>query len=250
MYVDAIIPLKFPGRPIHFAMPGKQVLFLFQNSRCVLPYPSVFDAMSTLFGLSQNDFHIFRAAITSKEGCHIHKNDVSRSIMTNQRKDMVLYLTGSNLNLFMQRFTRRLVQRIRHESKDMWYFRPDLYRYMTRRIFLAEVEVLYGEDIFKVCPTLCEDFWSFYEAIPKLSKKFPTWLSPSSYATQKKMLDNFKRWQLSCVAQSNEDDTGSDTMDTEPVWGTHYIRRMYERFKDLGFSEDGIASAMVGFLFL
>jgi hypothetical protein len=136
---------------------------------------------------------------------------------------------------------------MRDESE---HFRHDLYHYMTRRLFLAEVAVIYGESIFETCPTICEDLWSFYEAIPVISRKLPVWMSPRSYASRRKLLNNCRRWQLSCASGSHEGKDAVDTTGTDPVWGTQYIRRMYERFRDLGVSEGGIASSMMGFLFL
>ncbi|OAQ60189.1 cytochrome p450 domain-containing protein [Pochonia chlamydosporia 170] len=206
--------------------------------------------MSTLFGLPPEDYHIFNTANNSHADSVTPKNDPSRIIMMSQRKDIVFYLQGSNLNWLMQQFTCKFIEILRREPEGPWQMKPDLYQYMTRGIFLAEVDVLYGEGIFKSCPTLCEDFWAFYEAIPVISRNIPTWMSPSSYVAQRKMLNNFRTWQLSCVSESNERKTGVDTTGPDDIWGTHYIRRMYERFRDLGFSEGGIATAMVGFLFL
>ncbi|KAI8648770.1 hypothetical protein NCS55_01485600 [Fusarium keratoplasticum] len=36
----------------------------------------------------------------------------------------------------------------------------------------------------------------------------------------------------------------------DPVWGSKYVRTMLGRFLDLGFSEDGVDTAMLGFLFV
>jgi hypothetical protein len=39
-------------------------------------------------------------------------------------------------------------------------------------------------------------------------------------------------------------------IDYEPTWGSICIKRMIQRHKERGFSDDGVASIMLGYLFM
>ncbi|KAM3066468.1 hypothetical protein ACMFMG_012053 [Clarireedia jacksonii] len=132
-----------------------------------------------------------------------------------------------------------------------WLYAPDLYKLVTSWAFRAEVKALYGEYIFKICPTLLEDFQDFYEAFPTFAMQIPVkWLFPSRYRSREKMINNFRQW-LYCRRENSylEGDNLSDA-EYNDKWGTQYIQRMIDRHENLGFSENGLASVMLGYFFL
>ncbi|KAH8747326.1 cytochrome P450, partial [Diaporthe sp. PMI_573] len=126
----------------------------------------------------------------------------------------------------------------------------DMYSFLFRHIFHAEVCALYGETIFTVCPNFCEDFMTFYNGFPIISMGMPRWLFSSAYNARKRMLQNFKAWRTICHAKFNPAKHDEQDVAYEPVWGSECIRKMVKRHEDLGFSDDGIASIMLGYLFV
>jgi hypothetical protein len=240
--------LRFPQGNFYFAMPGEQVRYLFKTSTNLVPTPSLLDALTTFFGLPTQDAATLRqkpefSSVTAPL-------DLSRQIMQQQRRDFAHYLQGPNLELIIKRFASNLLREfdLRRLDESGWVHFRDLYGYMTSMIFRAEVEALYGEHIFQVCPTMNEDFWNFYESLPIIAKKAPKWLAPSSYAAQRKMQDNFSKWRIWCTMHSHPG--MGKYSEYEPLWGCRYVRAMVDRFDGLGFSPTGVATAMFGFLFV
>jgi hypothetical protein len=76
----------------------------------------------------------------------------------------------------------------------------------------------------------------------------PAWLFPSWCRARAKMIDNFKIWRAICKPLT--DWKSLEHLEFEPYWGSKCIRRMVERHENLGFSDDGIASVILGYLFV
>ncbi|KAM7211811.1 hypothetical protein V8F06_012817 [Rhypophila decipiens] len=132
-----------------------------------------------------------------------------------------------------------------------WASFPDLYQPLSAWIFCAQVEALYGTSLSRLYPLLFEDFRAFYNAFPTLSSgRAPRWVFPAAYRAQDKMLDNFIAWKAWC--QGSTDLRGPDLqdLDYDLIWGSQYIRRMVQRYEDLGFSERCIAATMLGCMFV
>jgi hypothetical protein len=79
---------------------------------------------------------------------------------------------------------------------------------------------------------------------------FPGWLFPSAYNTRKKMIENFKKWLRLCHTRPNESIDCQRDVEYDSVWGSTCIKRMVERHEELGFSDDRLASIMLGYLFM
>ncbi|KAG7038291.1 Nacht and ankyrin domain protein [Colletotrichum scovillei] len=233
--------------PVYFAFPGEATKDLFRSSRDLVPAPSLLDALTVFFGLT-SDREIFQhdniSAFEIPLGEHTSHPDPSRRIMEHQRKDFATYLNGEHLGSVMTTFTDIFTKSLWPEADESRgaIALPDLYLFIRNRIFRAEVEALYGEHIFSICPSLCDDFWAFYDAFPVISRQLPQWLFPAHYSTRRKMLLNLHIWRTWCNSASER--TSNDGL----IWGTSYIRRMVQRHEDLGFSDDGISSVMLGYL--
>lgn len=127
---------------------------------------------------------------------------------------------------------------------------PDMYLFVRDAIFRAEVEALYGKNLFIICPSICDDFWKFYDAFPVVSRGGPRWPYPSKYRTRDRMLENLHSWRKWCNSNSHHDNEELGNSEHNPVWGTRYVRDMVRRHEELGFSDAGISSVMLGFLFV
>ncbi|KAM6504725.1 hypothetical protein FSOLCH5_15505 [Fusarium solani] len=133
---------------------------------------------------------------------------------------------------------------------DDWTVIPDLYTFVVTKVFRSEVEALYGKHIFTTCPRLDEDFWNSYDPFPIISPGLPRWLSMSSYRARDRILKSLRQWRVSCQRTRRLDDHILQSAEYDPVWGSKYVRRMPGRFLDLGFTEDGVDTTMLGFLFV
>ncbi|KAH7115481.1 hypothetical protein B0J13DRAFT_572192 [Dactylonectria estremocensis] len=64
------------------------------------------------------------------------------------------------------------------------------------------------------------------------------------------MLESLRQWTISCQRTQSLNDPALQNTEYDPVWRSQYIRTMLGRYFDLGFTEDGVDTAMLGFLFV
>ncbi|KAL3962976.1 hypothetical protein ACCO45_004499, partial [Purpureocillium lilacinum] len=232
--------LPYLGHALHFEL----------NSETYIRRICLFDAL-LLFGLPPVDHGIFdRSLWCGPSKLSDSDSDPSRQIMSLQRRDFSFYYQGNNLGLIMQRLSVNLRRELSEGCGDNgWTFMPDLYSFLLTATFRAIVEALYGEHILRVCPSLAQDFWQFYAAMPTIAKGFPEWLSPTAYKSRRNMIINFSNWRSWC-AKHFDPKTVPVNYEYEPIWGTLLVRRMVERYQELGFSNEGVSSALLGFLFV
>ncbi|KAI3536737.1 hypothetical protein CSPX01_10634 [Colletotrichum filicis] len=250
-------------RPLHslcYVLPGEGVRSLFKGPRDLVPVPGIFDALTIFFGLEAVDYHVFDhdhiSAFETRDeaGLTTSHPDASRRIMEHQRKDFITFLNGENLRLVMDRFSSNFSQRLCPKNASVPnqdpVAIPDLYKFVRDTIFRAEVEALYGKHIFRLCPSFCEDFWAFYDAFPVVSRGSPRWMYPSQYRRRDRVIRSLSKWRDWCNSNSNNDDAEPGDAESDPIWGTRYVRNMVRRYEDLGFSDAGTSSVILGFLFV
>ncbi|RSL42993.1 hypothetical protein CEP51_016415, partial [Fusarium floridanum] len=252
----APIQVLLPGSRFYLASPGGQVAWLLRGGREVVPTPSLLFALRTFFGLRDVDLRVFEHSNISlaetRLGFSTSHPDPSRRIMEHQRRDFVSYLQGSGLNTILNRYIRNLKDEMLEQTaiNNDWTVIPDLYTFVATKVFRSEVEALYGKHILTTCPHLDQDFWNFYDAFPTISLGLPRWLSMSSYRARDRILKSLRQWRVSCQRTRRLDDPILQSTEYDPVWGSKYVRRMLGRFFDLGFTDDGVDTAMLGFLFV
>ncbi|KAK2038703.1 cytochrome P450 [Colletotrichum somersetense] len=261
MHVQShLLSLSIPLSTMLYVLPGEGVRSLFKASKDLLPAPGLFDALTVFFGLTPADYHVFNHENISTFEAKRDKRystshvDESRRIMEHQRNDFLAFLHGENLRLVMDGFSFNLTQLFRsqhpHVSSSEPMNHPDLYVFLRDSIFRAEIEMLYGKHIFDVCPSLGEDFWAFYEAFPVISRGSPRWLYPEQYRSRNKMLHNLDKWRRWCNSNSYQEDEETENPVSNPIWGTKYVKNMVRRYEGLGFSDAGVSSTLLGFLFV
>ncbi|KZL87431.1 nacht and ankyrin domain protein [Colletotrichum incanum] len=259
-FQSSIFRLSLPVGSLLYVLPGEGVRSLLRASRDFVPVPGLFDGLTVFFGLTPADYHIFNhdhiSAFESTKGKEHSTShpDESRRIMEHQRKDFTTFLTGENLRLVMERFSCNLRELIYpyhfiHSDPESVVI-PDLYTFVRDAIFKAEVEALYGKHIFTICPSFGKDFWAFYDAFPVVSRGSPRWLYPAQYRSRDQMLRNFNIWRKWCKSNSYRDNEEPGNAESDPIWGTRYVRNMVRRYEGLEFSETGVSALMLGFLFV
>lgn len=223
-------------------MPGEQTSWLFRNSAQLAPNPSLLDALTRFFGLSKADQLLFSPAGI----------DRSRITLRDQSRDFAKYLRGKNLSCIMNRFQGNFEQDLDLCQGDTWSHFPDLYKLIAPCIFEAMVKALYGEGIFQVCPNFTDHYFEFYDCAPLLSKRLPRWLTPASHRAQRQIQKDVMAWGLWCqkMEQKVKDLDDIHLVEYEPLLGSLYIRRMRARQEALGLSEQGVACALLGYMFV
>jgi hypothetical protein len=106
---------------------------------------------------------------------------------------------------------------------------------------------MFGPHILRLCPTLYEDFWDFYAALPYLLVRYPRWLAPRSWAKRDKMHAHLARWRDWCNAHGDKkaEEASDDVFD--PIWGSAVTRRLVRIYEDLGLSDKAISAAILSF---
>ncbi|KAK1985466.1 cytochrome P450 [Colletotrichum cereale] len=255
-----VLSLSLPTGALLYVLPGEGVRSLFRAPKELVAVPGIFDALTVFFGLKPADYRIFDhehiSAFEAKNG-RVHSTfhpDESRRVMDLQRKDVITFLRGENLKLVTDEFSTNLEQLFwsyhPHRSTTESTTIPDLYAFVRDSFFRAKIEALYGKHIFTVCPSLCEDFWAFYKAFPIISRGSPRWLYPAQYRSRDQMLHNLDKWRRWCNSQSHQDDEEPENAESDPVWGTRYVKDMVRRYEGLEFSDAGVSSLLLGFFFV
>ncbi|KAJ0137844.1 hypothetical protein HZ326_19177 [Fusarium oxysporum f. sp. albedinis] len=249
------IQVLLPTGGFYLVSPGDQAMWLLKSGRQTVPTPSLLYAFQTFFGLHREDLKVFEhnniSTAEARLGFSTSHQDPSRRIMEHQRRDFRLHLHGPGLNSIISRFLAILKSEMFQKTAigNDWVEVPDLYTFVVSKVFRSEVEALYGQHIFTTCPSLEGDFWTFYDAFPRISLGLPRWLSPSSYRARDRMLESFRLWRMSCEKSRRINDPTIHNSEYDPVWGSQSTQRMLRRFVDLGLTEDGLDTAMFGFFF-
>ncbi|SCN98185.1 uncharacterized protein FFE2_08902 [Fusarium fujikuroi] len=249
------IQVLLPTGGFYLVSPGEQAMWLLKSGRQTVPTPSLLYAFQTFFGLHGQDLKVFEhnniSTAETRLGFSTSHQDPSRRIMEHHRRDFRLFFNGPGLNSIISRFLAILKSEMFQKTAvgTDWVEIPDLYTFVVSKVFRSEVEALYGQHIFTTCPSLEGDFWTFYDAFPRISMGLPRWLSPSSYRALDRMLGNFRLWRISCEKSRRINDPTIQSNEFGPVWGSQSTQRMLRRFIDLGLTEDGPDTAMFGFFF-
>lgn len=236
--------LRFLSRSIYLAITEDQIRWLFKSSKPIQPTQSLLEALSSLFGLPAEDQKFFYKAHAPSTD----KTAISTEIMASQRKDFARYFHGESLSRIMIRFKTNLHQEmlLSTNDPDIWVDKPDLFAYIAGIVFRAEVEAIYGKQIFKLCPSLTKDFWRFYDSFPVITNGVPRWIYPWPYSHRQKINNHLHTWRIWCQTNACFD----TEVEYDHTRGTEYVRKMTERFEQLGLSDGGIAATLAGFMFV
>ena len=253
------------SRILYFVPHGEAMSALFRDSRHTVPAPCLLTALVRFFGLPAGDRKKFKEQMIPPRAAGganaAIATDPSRYIMEKHRSDFRVYLQGGNLGAILSRITDAFAAsissdpRISAAADAEWVELPDLHDFMARRVFGAVTDVVFDEAFARVCPTLYEDFWAFYEVLPLLLLGIPRWMLPSIWAARDKMHHNFIVWRRWCEAQTPGGAAGAPAGDGggggddifDPVWGTAMTRRLSKIYEGLGFSDKGVAAAMLSY---
>ena len=143
---------------------------------------------------------------------------------------VVQFMTGPNLELTAQRFTENLTSTfeaddISHEWKEL----DDLYVFVRNRLFHASVTAMFGEQIFKLQPDFCSQFWTFERNIPRLMKGLPRWMVKDAIEVRERCLGTIQQWNQ--YLEDHSDMEPEEPTKYDPVFGSELCQRRHKAFK-------------------
>lgn len=209
------------------------------------------------FGMPAEDIRIFE---DDKSGYGIspaqgYENmDPNKRVLYLQQREFLKYFNGPQLHVLTNEYCQRLsrvlaedpeVPRLsREDANGGWIEVPDLYDFLRRRLFRASTETLLGELLWKICPTLYEDFWDFDSKMATLITGPWKWWAPQAYKSRERMHKNVSRWlQAGSKRFAWDDDAATgDNVPWEPLFGSAVHRSMQRRLRTTGFTDEGKAA--------
>lgn len=132
---------------------------------------------------------------------------------------------------------------------DEWTAIPDLYGGLIQRMaFEGAMVSLCGPHILEVNPNFHDDFWTFDNRLPSLTREVPRWLAPKAYKARDKMNQSMRRWQE--FAHKNYDVTkaNEDKREWEEFFGSRLMRTRHEFFGKMPLSKETIAADDLGLI--
>ncbi|KAF2676573.1 cytochrome P450 [Lentithecium fluviatile CBS 122367] len=131
-----------------------------------------------------------------------------------------------------------------------WTDRTDLFKFVSKAVFLAGTESVFGMAILELNPTLHEDYSAFTQHIHTYMKGCPRWAARKAYQARDKMVDTMRRWNQYCEEHGDNTKTGLNDPDWEPVFGGKFPKQRAKMFRESGgMSEAAMASENLGLLF-
>ncbi|KAI8294482.1 hypothetical protein K4K56_002106 [Colletotrichum sp. SAR 10_98] len=157
-----------------------------------------------------------------------------------------LYADQSGIDTTPAPGSRMLGENAEINLSDQWLEQPDLHDLVRTEIFHAATEAFCGDQIFRLCPNLCKEFWEFDEALPSLISGTPKFLNGKALAARAVLLKNIKTWHNFARENFDWNDTEAVHAEWEPIYGARIMRERQKMFKNIETSEDGSASYDLG----
>ena len=88
---------------------------------------------------------------------------------------------------------------------------------------------MFGSEIFKVNPDLCDIFWEFDSNVPELARGYPRILHRSAYNARDKCISAMHRWHKS-LDESPDSSTNATEEDYNHISGARIIRERHSAF--------------------
>lgn len=206
--------------------------------------------VSNTFGVPEEAKILFAADVTGLR----HKNQAGTSIKQEYRVDYLMhtfitqFMSGPSLGPLATRFTDNLIRRL--EAEDIgheWTEFPDLYVFIRDHMFYASVVAMFGEQLFKLNPNFCEEFWAFEKTVPELSKGLPKWMNRSAIEARDRCLASVQEWGIYLREQASIRPRIDPVYD--PVFGSEIVQKRHDAFAKMpAMSPKGIACEDLGLI--
>lgn len=162
-------------------------------------------------------------------------------------------LNGAPLAEMVRQLVKNVADQIRDfdlpDGDDTWTEVSDLYGDVVRKMaFEAAVMTMCGPHIFRLSPSLADDFWAFDRHLPSLTREIPRWLSPASYRAREKMKLNIRRWQEFAHTNYDVSQGKEDQREWEEFFGSRLMRTRHDNFRKMPLSPETRAAEDLGLI--
>lgn len=187
--------------------------------------------VSNTFGVPEESRVLFAADETGLR----HKSQSGATIKQEYRVDYLMhtfitqFMSGPSLGPLATRFTENLISRL--EMEDIgheWREVPDLYEFVRDHMFYASLIAMFGEQLFKLKPNFCEEFWAFEKSVPDLAKGVPQWMNRSAINARDRCLASVQEWGTYLEEQGTKTPRCDPVYD--PVFGSEIVQKRHDAF--------------------
>ena len=131
---------------------------------------------------------------------------------------------------------------------DEWVEVPDLVNFFKEEFGAAATHAICGPILMRANPKFMRDLDEYDQCMPYLTKGFPRWMIPKSYAVRNKLLGDIKEWHSIAREQFMESSIDPDG-DFDPFWGSEFIWTRQKLFASMdNFDYDAYAASDLGFI--
>lgn len=171
---------------------AEDIVYIFRQS-AILSNKPYRKFVSNTFGVPEESKVLFAADVTGLR----HKSQTGTTIKQEFRVDYLMhtfitqFMSGASLGPLASRFTENLIRRF--EKEDIgpeWRELSNLYEFIRDHMFYASLTAIFGEEMFKLSPNFCEEFWAFEKNVPDLAKGTPNWMNRTAIAARDRCLSN------------------------------------------------------------
>lgn len=130
---------------------------------------------------------------------------------------------------------------------EEWVTIPDLYHLVQHSVFEASTTALFGPHLFRINPSLAEQFWQYDGYLLSFFNKTPRWLIPKGFTVREKILKNIMQWH----DFANEHSNPSENIDGEyeEYFGSKFMRSRHTLFPGIdGMTKEGLAAQDLGLM--
>ena len=139
------------------------------------------------------------------------------------------FMSGPSLGPLATRFTENLISRLELEDIGYeWRDYPDLYEFVRDHMFHSSLTAMFGEQLFKLKPNFCEEFWAFEKNVPDLAKGVPQWTNRRAINARDRCLASVQEWGTYLEEQSAVKQTCDPIYD--PVFGSEIVQKRHAAF--------------------
>ncbi|KAI8271235.1 hypothetical protein K4K58_000113 [Colletotrichum sp. SAR11_239] len=242
------------GQRMYLIPHGEHIQTLFKSSRHLNAEYTTIIAFRDALGLPDKELqelYADQSGIDTTPAPGYEHMEAKHRIFFQIHKHVHAYFAGRSLEAITSKFIEKFRSRMLGENaeinlSDQWLEQPDLHDLVRTEIFHAATEAFCGDQIFRLCPNLCKEFWEFDEALPSLISGTPKFLNGKALAARAVLLKNIKTWHNFARENFDWNDTEAVHAEWEPIYGARIMRERQKMFKNIETSEDGSASYDLG----
>lgn len=165
---------------------------------------------------------------------------IHRIIYQSDRQALTGHALEATLQRYMDAFVAKISERVPDEN-GAWIQFPDLCSFTQNTVGAAEIEAIFGPNLFKMHPDFLRTFFEFDQAAPWLLKKM-------SYGRAERLrhtiLYQFRTWFKYARKHYTEESRYEDG-DGDPFWGSAWTRCRHEELRPL-FDDDAMSCIDLG----